>query len=92
MTTLFTLALIAWLAVFAYTAPAVVSIFLGRARNADPWRLACSGFAFLSIAGALRWLIAPNNVEALAAIFIVSICIALYTVHTAWSVGRGPRV
>lgn len=94
MTWLYVLALMMWAAVLAYMAPAVWSIYRALTRHGDPARLVCLLFALLQIGFLFRRVVAHETGwdSSLAVLLTASIGVALLTLFTARTYGRGRHV
>ena len=94
MSWLYGLALLSWAAVLCYMTPAVWSIYVAQTRHGDPARLVCLLFAATMIGFLARRLIVRQVTvdPSMIVLLIASIGVAIFTLHTARTYGRGKRV
>jgi hypothetical protein len=85
--------LLVWGALFAYMVPAARHAVTGKdVRRADPMRLSVAAVCIVMILGNLRWLIAPENMNMLGAVSVLSLLVGIYKIILARTYGRGPRL
>lgn len=94
MVWLFVTAILSWLAVLAYMAPALWSLYVSQGRHGDPARLVCATFSLLIIGFLTRRVIKGETAWdwSLASLLVAAVGVAAFTIYVAHKYGRGRRV
>jgi hypothetical protein len=92
MTALFILAGIIWACVLVYALPGALSAFGRSPRRGDPMRAGVACIALMVLSGAMRWLLAPDDLSLLAAVFVLVCCTGVFVLILMRTYGRGGHV
>lgn len=67
------------------------SIVRGRARDGGPYWLVLFGYALIAISFSARWLVSASIMQAYVVLYLLSATVAVLTIKSARSYGRGGR-
>jgi hypothetical protein len=85
--------LLVWGALFIAMVPGARHAVTGKDwRRGDPWQLSVAAVCIVMVLGNLRWLLAPDNEDLFALVYVLSSAVALYKLLLSRTYGRGPKL